>query len=73
MNYSSLAPSGEREARKAVGEGASTKLHLIMYGLVPKGLTPSPVSHRLVKAPDAIHPLPQGGEGSNFKLTFPRR
>ena len=25
--------------------------------------TPSPGSHRLVKAPAAGHPLPQGGEG----------
>src|SRR5579872_4854318 len=26
-------------------------------------LTPSPVRPRLVKAPVAVHPLPQGGEG----------
>jgi hypothetical protein len=30
-------------------------------------LTPSPVSPRLMKAPVASHPLPQGGEGREFK------
>ena len=29
-------------------------------------MDPSPVSHRLMRAPDAIHPLPQGGEGWGF-------
>ena len=28
--------------------------------------TPAPVSLRLMKAPAASHPLPQGGEGTNL-------
>jgi hypothetical protein len=30
------------------------------------GTTPSPVPPRLMKTPDAVHPLPQGGEGSEI-------
>ena len=30
-----------------------------------------PVPPRLVKAPVAVHPLPQRGEGSKFKLPLP--
>jgi hypothetical protein len=31
----------------------------------------APRPPRLVKAPVAVHPLPQGGEGSKFKLRLP--
>ena len=34
-------------------------------------LTPSPVPPRLMTAPVAVHPLPQRGEGSRFKLPLP--
>ena len=31
------------------------------------GSTPSPVAPRLKKAPDARHPLPQGGDGKKLQ------
>jgi hypothetical protein len=36
----------------------------------PTVLTPSPDSPRLMKAPVASHPLPQGGEGSKFQFLW---
>ena len=75
----SLAPLGEREDRKAEGaprfgggggEGVSADLEpLVELVGCAKVLTPSPVSPRLMKAPVASHPLPQGGEGCQFKTT----
>ena len=36
---------------------------------ISRSKTPSPDSPRLMKAPDASHPLPQGGEGADSNIT----
>ena len=43
----------------------TTRRRRLCHNVLPdaRGLTPSPVSPRLMKAPVASHPLPQGGEG----------
>ena len=53
---------GEGGRRRRSGEGVFDATRP-RPARVERELTPSPVSPRLVKAPDAIHPLPQGGEG----------
>src|SRR5208282_1822956 len=53
-----LAPSFEFLILKFVRRSPN----LVLYYL-GDGRTPSPVPPRLVKAPVAVHPLPQGGEG----------
>src|SRR5208337_1482760 len=56
---------GMRSVRRKGSTGLTMGSVLITppLGFLKRYVTPSPVSPRLVKAPDAIHPLPQGGEG----------
>src|SRR5208283_5543111 len=43
-------------------------MHEVKFERAAEVLTPSPVSPRLMKAPVASHPLPQGGEGCGLNL-----
>jgi|GEM_PF-1147864 hypothetical protein len=60
-----------------MGAVRGNTIHLRGFGFsICCWVTPSPVPPRLEKAPVAVHPLPQGGEGSKFKsmsLRSPRR
>ena len=62
------------EGANEKGAVSSNIVHIRGLGkllLVCSRVTPSPGPPRLEKAPVAVHPCPQGGEGSKFKLLLP--